>query len=486
MKNTSKKILLGRSLFQDTFFRCPVALQNDAHKFTFGCRGSGKSTSVIWPNLANYRGSGLVIAPKGEHVKMTYWRRTSEKLARNRNPKGLTKAHMDHGIAYKIDAFNEVPDVPNSYYNLLSEIDINSDNCRGLLSAISDGCVLSEGDKNRHWTEGSKTIIEASMAHVLSKHPPEHRNMPFIHDLLMGFNPDIGASDPNKFQEFLVDMRLNPAAGGLCFQAAMLLEDNQSNAYHNMMSTVQRSIKWMGDPAMRKHLAQPSSFKYEDIGTDIVQSDERKTGDERLGPRTVYIVIPLGMIADQMRWMRVHTNLSLKIFLKRKKTKIPTLVILDEFPRMGSELTAIESGIVTLREQNVTLWPFCQNISQIVKAYPSIWQTFISSSDVQYFGVTDDETAGWVSRSLGEHMYRRKENGKVVQEGARPLYTPEEVKKFLGKTKNRQIVITNKNETLRLERLAFKPLNVQGQWFECFPEMMGGYGPLAYFEHERL
>lgn len=436
-----------------------IGLGDDAHLLTIGCAGSGKSITAIWPNLATYQGGVVVLDPKGEHARMTFWCRTAADLAQGKCK--YTRVHLPgrgRPQAYKLDPFVQEPSIPNSNYNPLSEINIDDNRVLEKLAAISDGCVLPEGEKNQHWTEGSKTILEGVMAHVLSEEPEENRNLPYVHDLLLGFDPELGISDLDRFADFIAKLRMNPVAGGICFKAANFLAND---AKGTMMTSVLRSIKWIGDPAMRKHLSGPSDFRFASIP------------DDRAGcGNTVYIVAPIGpLMKEQVRWLRVLTNLSVTIIRLAPKPKIRTLFILDEFPQLQGKLTAVEEGIVTLRSAHIRLWPFIQQIGQLKKDYGANWNTFISSSNVQAFGVTDPETAEWISEAmLGSLLSQKTEGGRTINEGVRPLWTAREVMSELGKNEPRQIVFPNDGGfPMRLERLAYKSLVVEGKRFRGLP-----------------
>jgi type IV secretion system protein VirD4 len=407
-----------------------------------------------------------LVDPKGEHAKMTYWRRTSSGVAVGQCL--FTSVHFfgnERPRAYKLDPFKQEPSIPSSHYNPLSEVDLDDLRVLERLAAISDGCVLPEGEKNQHFVEGSRTILEGVIAHVLSREPAENRHLPYVHDLLLGFDRENGVADLTRFEALLMAMRENPVAGGICLKAANYIAHDTRG---NMMTTVLRSIKWMGDPAMREHLSAPSDFKFADV-----PEYGHSAGN------TVYIVAPIGeLMKEQVRWLRVLTNLSITIIRLCPKPARRTLFILDEFPQLRGKLSAVEEGIVTLRSAHIRLWPFIQQIGQLKKDYPANWNMFISSSNVLTFGVTDPETAQWVSDDmLGATLHVRKEGKRKFNEGPRPLLSAREVMTELGKNEPLAIVFPNDGGfPMRVERMAYKPLIIEGKQFlgllldGCFEE----------------
>ena len=484
---TKGGIFLGKSLFDDDPKPRLISVEDDAHMLTIGMTGSGKSTTVLLPNLSEYKGSAIVLDPKGELANNTYRRRSSEEWLAENAVTGNTKIHFPSGAkCYVLDPFSETNNLSLNSYNLLSEIDINSDRAREMLSAIADGCVVSDGGDNAHFEEMARYFIEGVIAHVLSKYPKELHNLPFVFDLIHGIDTELKVADPTKFKELLYIMMKNDAVGGLPQQIASKLLEMGDRERGSVLSTVARSLKWIGDPAMRKHLVN-SDFKFSDIGfrqkdlDNLHYSEVRKSGFTTwyINPTTVYIVLPDGLINEQMRWLRTLVSVSigaLRNLPEHKRPKIPTLFIMDEFPRLGGKIKAISEGFGILRGYGIKLWAFIQDIGQIQKDYPDRWNSMMANSTVQVFGVNDINTAEWLSQNLGTAVHRRKDGRegftklykkKVVNEAVYPLLTPNEVMNKFGKTTNRQVVIPTDGLPMRLERLAYKPMNINGNKFRA-------------------
>lgn len=447
----NKKILLGRSLFEDDPLTRVIGIDDDAHMITVGMTGSGKSTTVLLPNLATYAGSAIVLDPKGELANKTYYCRSSEQTLRWDEIQSPVSKHLINGKCYVLDPFVETKGLPLNCYNLLSEIDIDSDRVRELLSAISDGCVTPEKGDNVHFEELAKHFIEGMIAHVLSWYPKENHNLPFVFDVINGIDADLKVADPTKFNELLYEMLKDDAAGGLPQQIASKILEMGDREKGSVLSTVTRSLKWVGDPAMRKHL----------VKSDLSFS--------RLNYTTVYLVLPDGLIKEQMRWLRSLISLSLNLIKNSQgKIDIPTLFILDEFPRLGGKIDIIAEGFGILRGYGIKLWAFLQDIGQLQKDYPDRWTSMLANSTVQVFGVNDMRTAQWVSNMLGEGMSKTKDKNNTVHQSINPLLTANEVMIKFGKTENCQFVKPAEGFPMRLERCSYKPLNIGRHGFQEF------------------
>jgi type IV secretion system protein VirD4 len=431
------EIYLGRSLLIDDPDTKIIAVDDDAHMLTIGIQGSGKSTTAIYPNLAFYAGDAIVIDPKGEHAKTTMARRQGKLESGYNFPSGSK--------CYMLDPFglNEALGA-SSYYNPLSEIDM-ADQSQGqkIIKAIVDGCVeMQEGD-GKHFSETSQNILAGVIAHVVSTFPEDKRTLPVVWNTLNGIAENSKIANFQNFEKLKTDLTINPAFGGLAQEAGRIFKEMGPNESGSMVTTIARSINWISDPKMREHLSKSDfSFKNVGIGENI---------------QTIYLVIPLGKISSQKRWMRTITSVSIAAMRDRPvKPKIPTLYVLDEFPQMGN-LEIIMSGFATLRSEKIKLWPFVQNLAQLKANFGDNWSTFIANSNTQIFGVGmgDTETAEWLSKSLGEG---KDENGNKA-----PLLSPAEVMNTLGKNDPRQVILPCSgvkkvdNLPMRLERLTYKP-----------------------------
>lgn len=451
------KIYLGRSLFEDTFFRRDIFIDDNSHLLTIGCPGAGKSTTDIWPNLALYKGPMLVLDPKAEHARKTFYRRQA-RLPGART----TRYHFSEGRAYLFDPFRQAPELPSVNCNPLAAVDIESDRVRSMLSGISDGCVFQEDPRNQHFVDMAALLVEGGAAHVLSKNPKECHTLPYLCDQFLGIDPELGVADPKRFQDFLIDMLTNNVAGGIAQLAAAKVMAMGENEKGSVLSTLARSLKWASDPAMRRHLTGESCQL-----SELVDGDPDK-------PVTIYVVLPLTMIREQARWMRTVINVALGLVQNAPEPpRQPLVCILDEFAQLGPSLRKVQEGIVTLRSANVRIWPIVQSISQLKGGFGSEWETFITSSIVKLYGVRDLGTAQWASQMCGKDVYRRVEGklgrGRVAQEQPREMYTPEEIMEAFGKDRPMQLVFPTNGLPMRLRRMAYRPLTINGNHFEGLP-----------------
>lgn len=365
------------------------------------------------------------------------------------------------GRAFVLDPFNANGRYPSARYNPLSEIDVSSPNARKIISAVSTACITPSNGENRFWEDTARSMIDGVIAHVLSRYPKENHNLPFVADLLMGLDPNTGFADPGQFRKLLIDMRMNDAAGRLPQLAAAAVDDLGDRTYGNVTAELRTALKWATDPAMRPHLMH-SDFTFASVG-------EQRT--------TVFIAIPFGHMVEQIRWLRTITQVSMRVLEQRSendKKKIGrVLYVLDELPQYGAHLNAIKEGMVTLRSAGVKLWAFVQNIQQLTACFGEDGaKNFQSGGTVQVFGVSDDATAEWVARKVGSHQIELT-NGilgrNVVGRREVELVPTAAVESELKKTAPIQYVFSSHGPPMRLERVAFKEMVIEGQRFNGLP-----------------
>lgn len=453
VKNIRKTngIIVGNSLFSDDPYQRTVELKGSGHLITCGSTGSGKKTTMLNTVLATYDGSCIVFAPKAELTNETIGRRSSKDWIVKNNIKTKTITHIPNSISYVNDPF-QITGQKSHKYNLLSEIDINASNARALLSAISDGCVLPE-PKDIHFSEMSKLFLEGLICFVLSEYPKEKQNLCFVTDLINNIDPDLGYVDPTRFKSLLKAMAKNDACGGLPMHAASKMFEVGDREHGSIISTLGRSLKFLTDPMIRESQTG-TDFRFADIN--------KKT-------TTIYITIPDNMLSEQMRYMRVLISLSLAILKSAEsRPKTPTLLIIDELPRLGGRINELAEAYAILRGFGARIWSLIQNIGQLKADYPNRWDSMVANSNLQFFGVSDMDSAKLISERLGSQKlitYTGEGKDKKRFESHELLLSPAEVMMKLGKNTNRQIILRDEGAPLRLERCTFMTMKMDGKRF---------------------
>jgi type IV secretory pathway TraG/TraD family ATPase VirD4 len=422
-------LFMGRSLFSRGLH---IALTDDRMMFTLaGSRGSKGVTAII-PNLLLWEGSALVVDPKGTNALVT---------ARRRRAMGQEVFVFDpfRVLAPELKKINKTffevfgKDEPDSF-NPLANLDLESLTIREDLAVISDAQVVPEpAQKDNHWNDGAKTGIGGFDGHLVS-HPKykDRASLPMIRDLL--------ALDTDEFAELLADMSANRQVGDLARDAASrFIRGIDTDEIRNIISNMDRHTDWLSSPAMRDMLSQPvPSFRFSKL---------KET------PTTAYLVIPPRFLDVHKRFLRLFINLALKEIASGGRSKIPLLLLIDEFQQLG-KMPEIVKAYRLLAGNNVCIWCFAQDWPGVVELYgPSDAKSFLSNSRaVQVFSLNDEDSLELISKHIGTRSMTQVMGRDSLRMPR--LRTPDEVGKEISRESNKQYIL-RAGAPLVLERVKY-------------------------------
>ncbi|MCK5353582.1 MAG: type IV secretory system conjugative DNA transfer family protein [Methyloprofundus sp.] len=422
-------IYLGRTLrkYDPWPLTQSVGLDEENHMVTIAMTRSGKSTTVIWPNLVKYSypDSIFVLDPKGEHAIMT---------SRKRDKQGQQ--------VYVLDPFNLTEGkVTTHSFNPLAEIDIKSSRSKEDIQGISDACIVCSGNTNdtsQHFNELQRSVISGLVAHVMSTQPEEKHNLPAVYDYFI----EIGKGE-GGFENLIAEMRENNACGNLPQEAALAYDNAGNNERGSIFTSTLNSLKWISSEGMRKHLRH-SDFTFEELKTNRT---------------SIYVVLDFDAMATekQGRYMRVLFNLALHqahvtpLPQARKEKGRRVLFVLDEVAQLGYMAT-IEKAFKSHAGSDIKLWVFFQNYTSLKDTYPS-YQDMLSASSKQFFGCNDAATASAIEGLVGKYLHKRSD----VHEGQKSLLDATEIGEIIGQGKMLQIVTNTKGDNMLLRRKAYIP-----------------------------
>lgn len=425
------QILLGSSSY-DGGVR--IGVKDDRHLLTIAATGGGKGRTAIIPNLLLWKGSALVIDPKGTNAAVTAF-------ARGHGGGRVTKS-LGQAV-HVVDPFGEMSKqgiaIQGACFNPLLDLDPASPRIFEDIGAIADGLVMPEKAET-HWSEKARGIIAGMIAHVLTTEPPETRTLMRVRDLLL-------STSPEEFQKVVADMLCNDLAAKLAQEAAAdFLRAEGSAEMRSIQSTVQKNLNWLLSPFMRDVFAR-SDFSLRDL---------------KEKPTTVYLVLPPEEIQNHSRFLRLFVSLGLRTMLKREVGQPPprqkVLFVLDEFlalGRMESMLTALNVG----RSYGLKVWPIAQNVNGLAELYGENWQTFVDGAGaIQVFSIGNKPSAQFLADMLDHQVIVRRvpsQNGEAYQLTAVPLRTGPELQEQTDRDLEKQIVLRPGKQALYLNRLRY-------------------------------
>lgn len=431
-RNSKAPIFLGKTLHkQDPWPFCrKIGVDDENHLVTIAQSRSGKSTTVIWPNLLKYPypDSVFILDPKGEHARMT---------AKYRAAQGQ--------YVYVLDPFNETKGSLRTHsFNPLAEIDPASGRAKEDIGEIADACVISSAsttsDTGEHFSDLNRAMITGLIAHVLTSQPKEKHNLPAVYDYFMAL------ADDKAFADFLSEMKQNGACGKAPLEAVNAYNRAGKNEKGSIFTSMLNSLKWIASDDMREHLMR-SDFSLEELRTHRT---------------SIYVVLDFdAMVPErQGRYMRVLFNLALRksyalpLPQDRERAGRRTLFILDEVAQLG-HMPKIQKAYRTHAGARVKLWCFFQEWEALTSTFTSP-RAVIGNSTKQFFGCNDSETAEQIEKYLGEYLHHRKD-GDRIHETTKPLLDHSEVMDTLKQKSSMQIVITGGGYKLKFKRERYIP-----------------------------
>lgn len=352
-----------------------LALQykGDRHLLTVAPTRAGKGVSAIIPNLLTYRGSALVIDPKGENALITALRRGKGDPARSIEGLGQ-KVHV-------VDPWGLATAVTGAAcFNPLDWLDTSSPDIGENAMMLADSLVVPPpgGSKDPFWDEEAKALLMGFILHVATS-PKEGANRH------LGRVRDILTLPVGMFNDLLQDMLDSP--NPIVASAAARTAGKEEKLQANVISSAQSHTHFLDSPSLRHSLSR-SDFRFEDLKRE---------------PTTVYLVLPADRLNTFGRWLRLLIQQAITVTARNiaEKPPLPILFMLDEMAALG-RLAMVEQAYGLMAGFGMQLWGIVQDLSQLHRIYGDGWQTFIGNAGVlQYFGSRDKMTAEYFSDLCG-------------------------------------------------------------------------------------
>jgi type IV secretion system protein VirD4 len=365
-------LLLGRPVFgasRESVYG-KLLFRRPGHMLSFAQSGSGKGVSLIIPNLLSYRGSMLVIDPKGENAWTTAkWRRD-----------GLEQR------VYIVDPWGEV----NKSYgskageqetiarlNPLSSLDPTAADYVDDVTYFADALVVPNPRTNDpHWDASAKDLIAGLIAYVMEKEIIADKTLKTVRELLVLPDEDLGAICAKA-----VELGSESVAASKLGRFA-----KDSKEVSGVFSSARTHTSFLDSKVLAQNMAR-SDFSFEELAT---------------GRATIYLVLPAQRLRDYGRWLRLMVSMAIKAVAHiRASREMPVLFLLDEFGTVG-RLDVVENAYGLMRGFGIAVWAFLQDLNQLSAAYPESLETFIANSTaVTCYGGMDQTTLEKISKMLG-------------------------------------------------------------------------------------
>ncbi|WP_375413007.1 type IV secretory system conjugative DNA transfer family protein [uncultured Bradyrhizobium sp.] len=414
-------------------FSGKVGEGDDRHVVTVAGSRSGKSSTVLIPNLLRYPGSVIVIDPKGELATRT----------------AQARASMGQQV-FVLDPY-ETSGFRSGNYNPLDELDQSSATFIDDAALVADALIIGN-EKDPYWTDAARNLIDASILYMAAT--KGELSLPRLRRLLLGGEGTLGRpeSDRDNPDDYLfVRMAVMDAFDGLLALLGRALLQKTEKEMGSILSTAREQLKFLDSPLMGA----------------VLKSSDLRIQSIKHCPTTVYLCLPASRLATHFRWLRLVVTLAL-IELERDPTVPvhPVLFLLEEFAAL-EYMRPIERAVGFLAGHGVRLWAVLQDLSQLRTAYPKSWETFLGNAGVlQAFGNSDLTTTEYLSRRLGQTQYLHMERGRTSSAGIAsgnmgyneslrdaPLLASSEITFHLARETNRQMLLVPGRPPIYCDRL---------------------------------
>lgn len=398
--NLSDRLWIGEAFDAEA---TTLGYTDDRHVTLIAGTRGGKGAGVIVPNLCRWRGSCIVIDPKGENATVTARRRGGG-------------SDYTEGLGQEVrilDPFGEVPLASSlkARFNPLDVIDPDSDLAVDDAGRIAAAIIVRESKNDPFWEDAARGLVKGLILHVLTCAIfKDIRNLVTVRKLLMegdwlGIETAQAAGVkkedlPSPHAFLWMAMIRNKAFGGVVSGVGEQMFSMAQKAEKTLSGILEqaRTSTIFLDGAPMRRLLEKSDFDLSAI----------KTSPRGL---TIYLTLPQRYMDTHFRWLRLMVTLALGEMERikgRPKTGHPTLFLLDEFPGL-KRMEVIENAVAQAAGFGVKFFFVTQNLPQLKHEYDENWETFISNSGLKIFFQVDDHfSRDYLSNLLGEREVRRQ------------------------------------------------------------------------------
>jgi len=357
------------------------------HLLTVAGTGQGKSATQIVANLHTYRGSVVVVDPKGELYRLTGARR------------------RQFGHVYRLAPFATESDGGSDHYNPLLELGPPRERS-ARARQLAEMLVVRQSDKGA----ADAAFFENEAVNLLT--------------LLILATVEMAELVNDLTKATLSEVRLVCSAPMLGEKA-----ERQANAtyFEDILGLYAQKgqseyVRRQARSFMHRERKQLSSFLSE-INSNLAFLDGHPGffettsassfafADLAAAPATVYLTIPLKETHTSFRFIRAMIGCAFSALAERDEAeKATVLFILDEFPALR-DMPFMRDAVAQMRSSGAWFWFFVQDVAQLEAVYGRWANVFVSQPDHQvYFGATQDEqTKRHISTGLGVMTYAHKD-----------------------------------------------------------------------------
>ena len=360
-----RSILLGSSGSDE------LVWNGQSHLLTVAPTRTGKATMQIIPNLLSYKGSCVVLDPKGELYEASgEWRK------------------QNVGPVYCINPFG-VGDAPSHGFNPIDSVDDEHE-----ATKLAEMIYPRTMDDRQRFFDNEAIGLLAPIVYFIAKFArKEDRTIATIRDTVSSLSNDFYG---------LIKAMSDPSMPPFIQNAANTVKTKTKDvAQPRLIDSLSQHLRLWDTPGLREATSR----------SDIDFKTLKDT------PATVYLILPFDEIGPFSTFVQMVFAAALDAMLENKsQPDIPVLFIFDEFLSLEADERFV-SALRTHASVGARLWFFLQDLPTLEQKYPTNWKSFLQAEVKTFFGTDDHYTAEMISTWIGDTTVSFTDPGGNVSVG---------------------------------------------------------------------
>lgn len=409
-KNTSNNLILSenvRIMLDDS--NANFMHRRNKNVLVIGGSGSGKTRSLVKPNLLQMNSNYVVTDPKGTIL----------------NEIGLALKNIGN---YKIKVLNTIDFSQSMKYNPLAYVKTSTDILKlvNIIIKNTEGKV-GAGVNEDFWVKAERLLYSAYLSLIITKFPKEEQNLITLVDLLK--YSDVPEDETQNALDYLFEELEKENPNHFAVSQYKLYKKAQGKTTSSILISCGARLAPLNVDEIRDLLSE-DELDFTSMGGEK-NANDRKTAFFIIIPDTdsTYNFI-VAMLYSQM------FNLLTTIADNEYKGSFPTAIqfYLDEFANIGL-IPDFDKLISTIRSRNMSSFIILQTKSQLETIYQKAAETIIGNCDSFVFlGGKEPSTIKYINETLGRQTINDSNMSKSttnvsVQDSkiARDLMTKDEI-----------------------------------------------------------
>ena len=380
----SDGLTLGYFDDQPTEPGVPLVARYPGHLLTVAGTGQGKSATQIVANLHSYRGSTVVLDPKGELYR-------------------LTAAHrLRFGRVFRLAPFAVEGDAPSHRYNPLAELGSPRER-PARARQLAEMLIVRQGDKGA----AEAAFFENEAINLLTLlilgtvegaerlREPERATLAEVRrNCSLPMLGDRRERDPTirVYFEDLLRLFADRGTSELVRRQGRSFLGREQKLLSSFLSEINANLAFFDGHPGFEEVSSASDFHFGELARE---------------PTTVYLTVPLKETHTSYRYLRAMIGCAFTALEEQVEAeRASVLFILDEFPALR-DMPFMRDAVAQMRSSGAWFWFFVQDVAQLEAVYGPWANVFLSQTDHQiYFGaIQDKRTTRHIADCLGTSTF---------------------------------------------------------------------------------